>query len=52
MNKNKIITLRVNEKQESILLELCNNYKKNKSEMILFLIEKEFYFGGGNDDNE
>lgn len=43
-NKNKVITFRVNEKEEEILNELCKKYGKKPSSLLIFLLEKEYYF--------
>lgn len=51
MNKNKIITFRVNEREEKILMELCNKYGKKPSSLLIFLLEKEYYFSKEDDNN-
>ena len=50
-NKNKIITFRVNEQEEKILMELCNKYGKKPSSLLIFLLEKEYYFNKEDDNN-
>jgi hypothetical protein len=51
VNKNKIITFRVNEREEKILMELCNKYGKKPSSLLIFLLEKEYYFSKEDDNN-
>lgn len=51
-NKSKIITFRVNEQEEKILMELCKKYGKKPSSLIIFLLEKEYYFNKEDDNNE
>ena len=51
-NKNKIVTFRVNEQEEKILINLCEKYGKKPSSLIIFLLEKEYYFNKEDDNNE
>ena len=51
-NKNKIVTFRVNDKEKYILDELCKKYDKKPSNLIIFLLEKEYYFNKEDDINE
>lgn len=50
-NKNRVITFRVNKKEEEILDKLCKKYDKKPSSLLIFLLEKEYYFEGV-DENE
>ena len=50
-NKNRTISFRVNEKEEKILNSLCDKYGKKPSSLLIFLLEKEYYFEGV-DENE
>lgn len=43
-NKSKTISFRVNEREEKILDELCKKYGKKSSSLIVFLLEKEYYY--------
>ena len=51
-NKNRTISFRVNEKEEKILNSLCNKYGKKPSSLLIFLLEKEYYFNKEDDNNE
>ena len=51
-NKNRTISFRVNEKEEKILNSLCNKYGKKPSSLLIFLLEKEYYFSKEDDINE
>lgn len=43
-NKSKTISFRVNEREGKILDELCEKYGKKASSLIIFLLEKEYYY--------
>lgn len=43
-NKSRTISFRVNEREEKILDELCEKYGKKTSSLIIFLLEKEYYY--------
>lgn len=49
-NKNKIITFRVNDKEKYILDKLCKKYDKKPSNLIIFLLEREYYYSSKEDD--
>lgn len=49
-NKSKTISFRVNEKEEKILNKLCEKYGKKQSSLIIFLLEKEYYYTKKNDE--
>lgn len=51
-NKNRTISFRVNEKEEKILNSLCDKYGKKPSSLLIFLLEKEYYFNKEDDNNE
>lgn len=51
-NKNRVITFRVNKKEEEILDKLCKKYDKKPSSLLIFLLEKEYYFSKEDDKNE
>ena len=51
-NKNRVITFRVNKKEEEILDKLCKKYDKKPSSLLIFLLEKEYYFNKGDDKND
>ena len=51
-NKNRTISFRVNEKEEKILNSLCDKYGKKPSSLLIFLLEKEYYFSKEDDKNE
>lgn len=51
-NKNRTISFRVNEKEEKILNSLCDKYGKKPSSLLIFLLEKEYYFNKEDDKNE
>ena len=42
-------SIRLNERQKEILDELCKKYGKTQSQMIIFLLEKEYYFNKEDD---
>lgn len=51
-NKNRTISFRVNEKEEKILNSLCDKYGKKPSSLLIFLLEKEYYFNKEDDKSE
>ena len=51
-NKNRVITFRVNKKEEEILGKICKKYDKKPSSLLIFLLEKEYYFSKEDDKNE
>lgn len=51
-NKNRTISFRVNEKEEKILNSLCDKYGKKPSSLLIFLLEKEYYFNKEDDNND
>ena len=51
-NKNRTISFRVNEKEQQILNSLCDKYGKKPSSLLIFLLEKEYYFNKEDDNNE
>ena len=51
-NKNRVITFRVNKKEEEILDKLCKKYDKKPSSLLIFLLEKEYYFNKEDDIDE
>ena len=45
-------SFRLKEINIKMLEELCNKYQKNRSQMITFLIEKEYLFNKESDKDE
>ncbi len=43
MKKDKLITMKVNEMENKRIDFLCNKLNMNRSQMLLYLVEKEWY---------
>lgn len=43
MKKDKLITMKVNEMEDKRIDFLCNKLNMNRSQMLLYLVEKEWY---------
>lgn len=52
MKKDKLITMKVNEIENKRIDFLCNKLNMNRSQMLLYLVEKEWYSIKEDDSNE
>lgn len=52
MKKDKLITMKVNEIENKRIDFLCNKLNMNRSQMLLYLVEKEWYSVKEDDSNE
>lgn len=52
MKKDKLITMKVNEMENKRIDFLCNKLNMNRSQMLLYLVEKEWYSVKEDDSNE
>lgn len=52
MKKDKLITMKINEMENKRIDFLCNKLNMNRSQMLLYLVEKEWYLIKEDDKSE
>ena len=52
MKKDKLITMKINEMENKRIDFLCDKLNMNRSQMLLYLVEKEWYSIKGSDKYE
>ena len=52
MKKDKLITMKINQIESDRIEYLCNKLNMNRSQMLLYLVEKEWYLIKEDDKSE